>query len=355
MLNWIDLKHMKNLYNPNLNDPRVKARCQKALDWVNQYITSKPNWLSTREIDRHLGHCGRPLGKWLRQQLLVCEDDWYNHQTGICKKYVKNHLGYSELNQLLHYTPQAKVKITPEVEQQLSTGEFVYTEKSNRFWNPIQYIPTIVKRPLLAQHGFRHHYDIQCAAPTLIKQYALQLGMTASTPALDLYLANRTSVRQRIARECGISEKTVKIVINALFQGARLSRSSQSDLYHKLNGNISQIAWLQQDQFLCELKKDIKKCWDTIKLTLPVRTQTDKNGIERRTPLSSRAKSGVYLQLEKQVLTQVKKFLKKENNKGLLEHDGWSCERAIDPDELRTYVRTQTGYLIEIDWEQYED
>jgi hypothetical protein len=178
--------------------------------------------------------------------------------------------------------------------------------------------------------------------------------MTRTTPAIDLYLNDRTSIRTRIANECAISEKTAKQIINALFQGAHLSHSPQTTLYELLEGDHSRITWLQEDTYLLELKKDIKACWDTIKLTLPVRTITDKNGLERRARLSSRDKSGVYLNLEKQVLTEVKKFLKRTKNKCFTEHDGWTCEKAIDLIELVSQIRSKTGYVIELDWEVWE-
>ena len=338
-------------YEPNFNDPRVRARCIKSLTWVKCYIGLTPKWLSTREIDKHLGNTSRQPGQWLKARLLINEDPHFNWKTGKCKTYYKNSQGVKELDLLLGNPP---VAIAPELEQQLVTGNFEYTEKSDRFWNPLQHYPTRVKRPLLAKYGFRHHYDIKAAAPTLIKQYAVRLGMTKTTPAIDLYLNDRTSIRTRIARECDISEKTAKRIINALFQGAPVSHKPDSGLYNLLEGDHSRITWFKEDTYLLELRKDIKTCWDTIKFSLPVRTITDKNGVERRASLTSKDKSGVYLNLEKEVLTEVKKFLKRTKNKCFTEHDGWSCESAIDLTELRSQIRSKTGYVIELDWEVWE-
>lgn len=338
------------IYQPNINDPRVRRRCIQALDWANQYISNKPNWLSTREIDRHLGHQGRDLGRWLRSQLLICEDDWFNHLSGVCKKYVLNSNGKKDLQKILYHESIIK----PDLEHQLITGNFEYEEKSNRFWNPLQFYPVDTKRPILENHGLRHHYDIQCAAPTLIKQYAIQLGMRAPTPAIDLYIKDRTSIRGRISKECEIDLKTAKIIINALFQGAMISHSPKTELYEKLQGNHDKITWLQQDEFVIQLKKDIKSCWDVIKQTLPIKTLIDKNGVLRRARISSKDKSDVYMILEKQVMRYVKKFLKRDKNIAFYEHDGWSCKKVIDVMSLRSYIRSNTGYQIELDWERYE-
>jgi hypothetical protein len=47
-------------------------------------------------------------------------------------------------------------------------------------------------------------------------------------------------------------------------------------------------------------------------------------------PISSRQKWGVYFDLERQVLNEVREFLRETNNRHFLEHDGWSCENEIN-------------------------
>ena len=61
-------------YTPKFTDPRVRAKCLSALEFVEQYVRSdKSNWLSTREIGRHFGWQGRHLGKCLAREIsAVC-------------------------------------------------------------------------------------------------------------------------------------------------------------------------------------------------------------------------------------------------------------------------------------------
>jgi hypothetical protein len=86
------------------------------------------------------------------------------------------------------------------------------------------------------------------------------------------------------------------------------------------------------------LRKDIKKCWDAIKMS------------EKSLRLSSRDKWMIYFQLEKSVMNAVRRELVKENNRYFLEHDGWRCESYIDPYRLRLSVRKATGYDVVFDY-----
>ena len=343
------------MYQPNFNNPRIKRRCTTALIWA-QSLPPKRFKKSQVEFKDIFGkNATADLHLWLKNKLLVCVDSYYNFETGVCKTYVRNQDGIEQLKQLLFGSNIPA--IAPQLQQQLDTGSFEYTEKSDRLWNTLQFLPKREKRPLMVKNNYPYHYDIKCCAPTLIKQYAQQeafpLGLTLSTPAIDLYIQDRTAVRQRLALEGNIPVDDIKRVINALFQGGKLSSYRDCAIYQIIN-DVSKVKWLQQDSYICQLQKDIKKCWDVIKLTLPIRTLTDKNGLVRRCAISPKEKSGVYLKLEKSVLSEIKGYMKKTGNRGLLEHDGWFCERVIDLNELICLIRSNTGYQIDFDWTIYE-
>jgi hypothetical protein len=341
------------MYQPNLNDPRNQRRLQMALDYVTTYVNPfKPVWLATRHIDKHFGQQQHALSKWLRKELLICVDESFNKDLGYCKKYIQNIDGINRHLKSIGYTP--KPAIAPEVEQQLASGDFEYEEKSNRLWNPLQQLPKRVKRPLLAQNGMNYSYDIQCCAPTLLLQYAQKCGLATPTPNMDAYLKDRSTIRKNIADDTGITVDDAKFVINALLQGGQISYHRESSISIRLNGNQHLIGKLKDNQYLLELREEIKSIWTCIKPTLPVRYLTDKNGKTRRCALNGRDKSGVYRSQEELVLKEIKRYLKKNKNKALLEHDGWTCEKIIDEVELRSYVKATTGYQIELECEIYE-
>lgn len=341
------------MYQPNLNDPRIQRRLKMAIDYVTTYVNPyKPVWLSTLHIDKYFGQGQTKLSKWLRKELLICTNHYYNKDLGQCKKYIQN---VDNLNKYINTTNHIpKPAIEKQVEQQLITGDFEYEEKSNRFWNPLQQLPKRVKRPLLAKNGFNYSYDIQCCAPTLLLQYARQCGLSSPTPLIDAYLVDRTSIRTAIANDTGITEDDAKFVINALLQGGQISYHRESSVSTRLNGNQYLISKLKENDYLLGIREEIKNLWSSIKPTLPVKYLTDKNGKTRRCALNGRDKSGVYREQEQLVLKEIKKYLKKNNNRGLLEHDGWTCEKIIDEVELRSYIKSTTGYQIELECEIYE-
>jgi hypothetical protein len=68
-------------------------------------------------------------------------------------------------------------------------------------------------------------------------------------------------------------------------------------------------------------------------------------------PISSRQKWGVYFDLERQVLNEIREFLLETNNRHFLEHDGWSCEQEVDQIALQQRIHERTGFRVEFELE----
>ena len=331
-------------YSPKFTDPRVKSKCLAALTFVEQFIKSnQSHWLSTREIQKHFGSQSRPLGKYLKEQLLVCTDPYYNMQTGQCKKYRSNPDGIRALKQSLGIL-NVTIEPTAKIQEELDTGEFEYTDKSNRIHHPLQRLPKRIKVPLLRKNNYRHEYDIQCSVHRLILQHAQSLGLTLATPALDEYITDRTAVRDRLANECGITATQVKQVLTAMIQGGTLSCFHENRIFAELNYNKVVLGNLQLNPYILQFKEECKEIWKTIKPTMSVGTRR----------LNGRDKSELYRVLEESVRVVIQRYLKRDKNKYFFEHDGWTCARAIDIDRLITEVRIQTGLVIELDWTIHE-
>lgn len=339
-------------YTPNFKDPRVRRRCEKALAWLRQHPTKTPTKLSTRLIDRYLGHQGNPLSLWLREQLLICVDSHFNYLTGKCKTYISNEAGITELTTQLN--PQQPKFLSQEQEQQLSTGDIAYQEVSDRLFNPLQFIPTVVRKPLMTQRGYRYNYDIKCAAPTLISEQARVLGLEADTPWLSAYIQDRTAQRQLIAQQCHLTTDQVKQVINALLNGARLSCNYQSSIWHIIEQDHVKYQLLKNNEIVQGLKDDFRKCWQIIEKDHEPEYITDKRGHVRKKPFGSKSKSGVYRKLELQLIKEIQRYMKKNKIRCLLMHDGWTCDTIIDPIILRNLIKTKMGFNIDIDVEIWE-
>lgn len=339
-------------YTPNFNDPRMKRKISKALDFVQRYVSSKHNFLSQTQINKYFGQGQLASSKWLRDQLLICVDHHWNMQTGKCKMYCRNEQGFEELRKIIG----GSFPITPEESEELIQGEFEYKEISDRYWNTLQNIPSEKRSRLFADHGFRYNYDIKAAAPRLISQYARILGFDEPTPGLDAYLSDPSMIREEIAKDTGASTDEVKLTINALIHGSPLSHHWDSKLLGDLKGKHNLIDQFRSNRQITILREEFSDLWKFIKNNSgkPQRIITDKKGRTRSLSLRSRDKSQIYREIEKEVMNCVVRYLTKNKNKHFREHDGWRCQSVVDETELRTYVRNQTGYVIELSFEIYE-
>ena len=350
-----------NTYKPNFNDPRVISRCKLALGFACGVIseTKSHSW-SSRYIDKFFGISSNPLSAFLRKTLLICTDEFYcfnqlDAKKNKCKEYRLNKEGVRSLREILKTN---NIQLYPSVlqvaqvdhKQELDSGNFTYNDKSNRLWHPLQRYRKEYRTQILADAGYIHDYDIECSAPTLIHQYAQHLGMDEYLFALRKYLTDRTAIRDQISQELELDTMAVKEIINALFAGAVISKNKDSDIYHILNGDIARIEYLKQNEFIKELVSDIKTCWTYIRPHMQKRTRVQISGKERLLPLTSRQKWNVYFELERVILNSVRTYLNDKSIRYFLIHDGWTCDREVDREELENYVRDETGYEIKFDY-----
>jgi hypothetical protein len=358
-------------YQPNFQDPRVRARIKRAIGFVTGVLSPvRPHAWSTRYIDEWLGSQRNSVSKYLREQLLIVTNESYQWgEKSQCKQYILNQSGVDRLTEAIGITQITTTKQYPivvdlvesEYQSQFESGDFVYNDQSSRLWHPLQNFRREIKQTVLEQNGYQHHYDIECCAMTLIHQHSqripevIQDSKWQSGPmdlylfALRDYLRDRKTIRQQIALEADIDTDTVKRIVNALLAGAKLSANPDTEIYQMLDGDIARIRFLQQHKYLTDLRADIKTCWDYIKITIPPRMITTTTGRIRRLPLSSRQKWMLYFDLERQVLNEIREFLRDNNIRHFLEHDGWSCESEIDLDCLSQRVFEKTGFRVEFE------
>lgn len=367
------------MYSPNLNDPRTQKRVKKAIAFTNAFLSDiKPRGWSTRYIDKYFGHQGNDLSKWLRAKLLICTNDRYAKDSGICKEYIKNTTGIDNLVASLKasnsYPSVIQVErptisviqltkdfIKDEFRDELKSKKFTYEDKSNRLWHDLQRVKREYKKEIFSEYGLKFQYDIECCAPTLIHQYSQRIpeiinnGKWIQGPmdlylfALRKYLNDRKQVRQQLATEAEITYEQAKTIINALLMGAQLGHNKDSDIYKILNGDVARIEFLKQNQYIKELRDDIKTCWDYIKPTLSKRVITTKAGKQRVLPISNKQKSVVYFDLERRILNASRDYLDRTNNKYFLEHDGFVCSNDLDSEDLSKWVYYNTGFIIKLD------
>jgi hypothetical protein len=159
-------------------------------------------------------------------------------------------------------------------------------------------------------------------------------------------------IRQQIADDVGISLKDTKVIINALFCGAKLACNPQSSLFQQLKCNKNKMIKLRNNRFICELRCDIKEMWNTLgDPNLGLMTRRRHRG-GRLMPLTSTDKWSLYFRLERQVMDAVSDYIKITNfwydrkNHSFFIHDGWACKLPIDINACEDFVRSKTGLSI---------
>jgi len=341
-------------YTPNFKNQAVKNRIQKCVEFVDSHIKSgETKQISKVLLEQYFSNCSRQPSKWIYNFLLEVVDPHYNMSIGKCKIYRKRPGAVKELRRLAglsdEYVPSA------ELQQQIDTGEFEYSEKSDRWYSTAQYISSERRSRLLANNGYKHSYDIKAAAPAILFQRARQVNRDFQAPALENYIKNRSQVRQQIAREADTTPDVVKDVINSLLQGSILTTFSTSKLFQKLNSDYQLVQRFKQSETLNSLRADLRDLWKCLRDEFERTYYFDCNNRKRTHRLSARDKSAYYRKFENEVARVIQRYLNKHSVRFLWVHDGWQCDKAIDPNELCARVRQQTGFVIELDWTMYED
>ena len=391
-------------YAPNYNDPRVLSRVKRSLGFALAcFSPEKEQEWSTRYIDKYFGQNQNDLSKYLRSILLIETNSRWNKDTGECKKYILNTSGVELLKDLLQnnntttsnttsnttirstssttsitsnnsagsmgssaasselhpivlqvQTPEFETKtvhefIIDQYHDDLVTGNFTYKQKTFRLWHGFQSVKSEYRKPILASYGYQYEYDIIACAPTLLLQYSRQLGNDLPMPRIQEYLKDRSLVRARLAKEAELNVKDVKILINALFCGAKLGNNKAFSLSHLLNHDESKITFLKQEQFLSELIEEIRIMWSYIYSIIPRVKQPDKNGKLRLKIITSSERWNIYFRLEGTVLASIRKYINNNGLKCFLEHDGWSCKNNINLEELVRYIKNDTKFDVQLE------
>jgi hypothetical protein len=388
-------------YTPNFNDPRVIKRLKTAYGFTAGAVPlTEPKTWSQSHINKHFGQQQHKLSAWLRDILLICKDSSYNVDKHISKKYIRNGIGCYYIQQVLNntttldYTSWLNVNdynlidvkqdefikinsyhtaidkcivehfIEQEYGEELRSGNFNYTDQSHRRWHGIQSIRKEHKEPLLASYGYNHHYDISTCAPTIILNLALAKNIdTNKIQTIIEYIDNKTFIRSELAKHLNLPLKSVKILLNALFCGARIGVGSRFQLSKLFNNNRATAKRVRSNKWISNLRNEIAECWKLIEQDLTTRYKPviDKDGNPvidystgeikmRKLPLDCRTKWDVYFTNERKILNSVIAYMNETNNTCFTEHDGWCSFNKIDLVELTAKIKSDTNLEIVIDY-----
>lgn len=357
-------------YTPNFNDPRVRARCKKALGFAYAMLSpTTPKQCHSRTLDRFFGQGQTQLSQYLKSQLITLEDPVYMFgEVSQCKTYWLNRAGAHRLYHDIYgekLSTSSNAMIKPEMDlvadvfstehkQELESGEFAYKSKSNRLWHPLQNVRSEPRKYLFNQHGYNNIYDIKACAPTLIAHLASghaqkqTITVKRMNNTFEQFLSNTPQFRKHIAGLINSDITTAKKLINSLFAGARLGCNRDFDTFKMLNYDVNSMKALQTDPQLTGLRTAIAKAWKIIETGEGVSIAPGKR-------LSSKHKWAIYFKYERAIMSVVTDYMDKQYIQYFLEHDGWSCNTELDLVELTQLVRRRTGISrLDIVHETYE-
>lgn len=345
---------MKDLYQPDYNNPRARERALHIIKWLEKNIGCDPSRHLHSKILRSPEAFGdSDLGRFLRNYLLVKINPGY--KPGEYSQQYR--IDPDRLNTL-----RAKLGLPPsklqfnKIEERfrvqiaaIESGDFVYTETGGRAYNGLQNISKALKQQEFALRGYVYDYDIECCAPTLFLQRARQIKPNMkSVDYISFYLTNKNEVRDELCIKYNLSTRQVKQIINGLFQGGILNAYKGNKIFGYVNNNKYKIQQLNQDLFIKALQKDIRYIWkilrEDIKLILKMNFARC-NGVH---------KSNYYKILEGEVMRPVWKYLKKRKVRYFREHDGFRSDQFVIPNDLEQVVRSHTGYQVKFVWSKIE-
>lgn len=198
------------------------------------------------------------------------------------------------------------------------------------------------------------HYDIDIdnCHYTLLGQMCKRINII--TPYIDHYIKNKKAIREEVARFFKCSEKMAKEILISLIYGSNLTNYG---VLQKLGIN--------------RVDTDIPGCWidKLAKEVVRVRTLvindysnrttghfkiTNEAGMTaltkcvndkcvKKTALLAHILHGA----ESLILQHMIGYL--GDNIVLLQHDGVTCRKPVDTDELSNYIAEKTGYLVKFD------
>jgi hypothetical protein len=325
-------------YTPNWQDSRNQKRLQSVLSWCEFSLSEKPRQFSVNELEKVFGQGQNKLACYLRANLLI--------QCGMYKvgekffEYILNKNGFEKLKRNLDvkFKPMIPIQAIEPFKDQLETFTFVYSDKSNRYWHPLQNMKREKKQEFWTKHGLPFDYDIEASAPTILFQLAKKHGLNdlIGQPIQD-YLLHKNELRAHVSSVGQCSKEVAKRIITAIFNGAHLS---SSPFQHTLDGISSdgKLA-LKNDPKVRLLHLAVKFMWKQIEKC------------EGRKKTSSQ-KWGLYFTYERKILDVIKLHLDKQDVKYFTEHDGWRCDTKLDLPKIEDEVERQTGVRIKIEDKQ---
>jgi hypothetical protein len=342
----------------DLNRPAANKRARDALDWAWWCLSPDgPHGVHSKRLTAVFGRNGNDVGAWLRALLLERVGDYAvgKHAFG----YVLREAGWDRASALLGgltYREQRELwapeeeraeEVTlevlwrrrrpatgaPIVRSHLEKGlplEFEYGERHGRLWNELQNVRADEK-PLYWRGALDWDYDVVNCAPTVLCQLAEASGLRPLLlDGARGYVEAREEHLRLFMRLGGIDRKAAKQLLAALFNGAALSANYRHATFGLLRQDADAVGRLREDQTVRALVASVR-------------------AMRRHVEHAYGAPPWLtYFARERALLDAFRAELDRAGAGHFLEHDGFRCDRAMDPRELERAALAATGLQVEV-------
>ena len=328
---------------PNFADPRNLRRAETALVFLASWLTEPNQMIGQATLNKHFGQQQNATSAWLRKELLIVENDhWqFNSTSNFCKRYSANWPRANQLRRELGIDVTASVIQAARVKiQEIIAEPVTYEEKSDRLWNPIQFIKRSVRNPILAHAGYAYDYDIRACSATVLLQMAEAQGYRGSLCHLREYVADRTKIRAQLSTSVGIDLDQAKTLLTSVMLGSVITTYHDSSVMSLVKYDKQKIWAIKHNTWFMGYDREVRRVWRSIKLLDP----------EARGRINAGYKSRIYRREERLIGRVIQQHLTKTKNNYIWFHDGWMSQQGVNLIELHDLIRQKTGYCLEFEY-----
>ena len=300
---------------------------------------------SAKRLNQLMGDDNRPLGKWLRLQLLVKVSSGGFKQVARWAIHQDNYLNlWMEMfSAPLTDDDRASMwrqKVMPFMNGQTPI-EYATPTEGGRVYHDLQGVPNRLKDRVFK--GLKE-YDISTAAISIIIQAAHKFDDSYTPTSAIAYVNNKKRMREQLSNYCEVSISNMKKAFTVLGALGEFTASPKNTTFTDIFGSskAAMRRFLEQSHVI-GLKRDMEWAYKVLL------KENWVNGDER---------FRLYEQVENIVMTEASKYCKGKGHNILLQHDGFLLldeHTSVDCEELQDYVFANTEYRVIFDEDSYGD
>lgn len=319
---------------PNLRLKSAHQKCLAYLELVDELNLFNERQVHISELTRRLGNPTRPIAKFLMQGLIregsysAGSRSFTYRPNNAFADNLRTELGINETSVLEIAKKCEKVFVPCAREDAKKTGNRYYpwwaTMKSEK-----------MHELFLSQFGKMHKYDM-CASKQTIQLGIFKAKSSIQLKYWELYVADRSMFRTKIAQDLNIDIKTVKSILQAISNGGYASLSPYNPICKDIG--IAKTALLMNHEFYIGIREEFKVLRNVLFEGIKIRD-------------TKRMIHDLYEEHENKIMELVAKKLNSENIDAWFIHDGFMTHTKCDINKIQLEVNFELNMNVTFDEE----